>query len=68
MILDQTAVENMAQLAANMSGKPQRIYQRRNGELFFGPEGTLTVLRDDYNIQDARLIKEIQPKAPDEKL
>lgn len=63
MILDNTtAVDTMAQQAADHSNKPQTIYRRANGGYIFCAEGNFFGLKQALNPNEqVAYIKKINP-------
>lgn len=45
MILDNSATKSMAQQAADISGMPQTVYQRKDGSFIFCAKGNVEGLK-----------------------
>ena len=68
MIFDINAVENLAKGAAAVSNKRQHIYERiRVGGYIFGPDGTLTHMKQYMGVDDAKFVKTIYPEGQEPK-
>lgn len=63
MILDETAVRNLAQQSANTSGRAQSIYQRKDGSYITCPQGMLAEVRKFLKQNEqVRFVATLEPK------